>query len=675
MPTRALRLAMKRQEGQALVLALLMMLVLSLAVLTTVNLGHGVHERVRLQNTSDAAAYSMAAMEARAFNFYAFANRAQASHYVSAMVWQSVLSFLYFSEAFLVDVYGVMKSLDPCARPSGLWVPLCEALRAVPYLGEILGLISQVLGVFRGFLSGVVLPALRVADPDRYVGRSLIPAHRVMNGVLAAASTAVMRSTLAQVARTTSEVIAANDPNLGPRDGATSGGALSACLFNRAHMREANGDAAAPANPFRPLLPSAVRDSDKVSRAKRAMGAVANASRFACDRTGPGCPRGWVTDRRPAELWPLPPWLGFVRTLLEHQPEWKWGQTRMLSTGLAKGRPWRTDANFIRDWADAPDAPMAMMAQGDNLGSDDLYQVKLGPPRVGGFANPFSCSAHDDPAKCWGDPQKGRNDDSSRKLPYRYMLKTSIWALNDAEGVPGGIHYRLAYVSPRWPAGRGWAAPRTDASGANSEASIGLSVFSRCVSSGVCPFQVWIANVLGIEDGNHPWPGVVPFSHFEPGQFEQACRASPRDGDPNSSRAAGRAEEFNQPSTWVKLRKSAAEQRNPLADATGAGTNAPALLNDASTVSIELASPGAALTLDDSRAKFRDSAGMNVVSRGQTYYHRPGNWAEMPNFFNPYWRPRLASVWQGRASSPEVSALAEALPPPLDETPQRFLTH
>ena len=34
--------------------------------------------------------------------------------------------------------------------------------------------------------------------------------------------------------------------------------------------------------------------------------------------------------------------------------------------------------------------------------------------------------------------------------------------------------------------------------------------------------------------------------------------------------------------------------------------------------------------------------GINVLSRAQVYYHRPGAWAEPPNFFNPYWGARLA---------------------------------
>src|SRR4051812_48423102 len=111
MLTRTIRNATKRSEGQALVLACLMMLVVAIAVITTVNLGHTVAERVRIQNTADAAAYSTAAMESRAFNFYAFANRTQVSHYVAAMTWQTFDSFIYFVEAFMTDVFGFIATI------------------------------------------------------------------------------------------------------------------------------------------------------------------------------------------------------------------------------------------------------------------------------------------------------------------------------------------------------------------------------------------------------------------------------------------------------------------------------------------------------------------------------------------------------------------------------------
>src|ERR1700687_756800 len=135
----ALCRSLRCKQGQALVLACVLMLVLSISVLTTVHLGHVVVERVRLQNTADAAAYSMAVMEARAFNFYAFANRAQVSHYVSAMAWQSYLSFIYFTEAFLTDMYGMFKTLDKCAGDRSLfWKVACQVLERLPYVGQVI---------------------------------------------------------------------------------------------------------------------------------------------------------------------------------------------------------------------------------------------------------------------------------------------------------------------------------------------------------------------------------------------------------------------------------------------------------------------------------------------------------------------------------------------------------
>src|ERR687893_693516 len=89
----------------------------------------------RLQNTADAAAYSMAAMEARAFNFYAYANRTQVSHYVSAMMWQSLLSLIYFAEAFFTDMYGFMRTLSPCGGSgNAFWKVVCPVLYLIPYI-------------------------------------------------------------------------------------------------------------------------------------------------------------------------------------------------------------------------------------------------------------------------------------------------------------------------------------------------------------------------------------------------------------------------------------------------------------------------------------------------------------------------------------------------------------
>ena len=42
----------------------------------------------------------------------------------------------------------------------------------------------------------------------------------------------------------------------------------------------------------------------------------------------------------------------------------------------------------------------------------------------------------------------------------------------------------------------------------------------------------------------------------------------------------------------------------------------------------------------------------NAVARAMTYYHRPGNWKEHPNFFNPFWRAKLAPVMVGLGNTP-----------------------
>ena len=37
---------------------------------------------------------------------------------------------------------------------------------------------------------------------------------------------------------------------------------------------------------------------------------------------------------------------------------------------------------------------------------------------------------------------------------------------------------------------------------------------------------------------------------------------------------------------------------------------------------------------------------MNAFAAAQVYYHRPGEWREQPNFFNPLWGARLMPVME-----------------------------
>src|SRR5262249_56363089 len=116
-----------------------------------------------------------------------------------------------------------------------------------------------------------------------------------------------------------------------------------------------------PADPTQPIDPQAISESSKASRAKRVMGGIANASRFACDSSGHLCPRGFVTARKMGETLPLPSALNPVRALIDRFVP-KWGQTRMLTFGLARGFDHPQGGNLIRHWRDPPDAPQAMIA-------------------------------------------------------------------------------------------------------------------------------------------------------------------------------------------------------------------------------------------------------------------------------------------------------------------------
>lgn len=685
---------MHRREGQALVLASLMVLILSIAVLATINIGHNINERVRLQNTADAAAYSMAAMEARAFNFYAFSNRTQVSHYVAAMVWQSMLSFVYFLEAFFTDALGVILTANPCGKPDGVkWIAICTVLKALPYVGQILTAFFQALNTIRVVIENAaraIQQTLKATNPDRYIGRFVIPGHRILNQALTALSQVTLYGTMLHLLKTSNDVVLDNDANVDSAATRYASGLLSACILERAHMKEAGVFLRAnPTDLFRALPTPNSKDDDKLARAKRSMGKISNATRFACDQEGGGanlCGPGWVTDRRPGQILPLPGNFGVIRDII-NKLDWKWGQTKMLSFNYGVGKEDGEDRNYIRDWKnDLPDQPIADLTQGDSIGSDDIYQIKIGPdefsiPPLLTVTNPLSCKKNEDPLRCWGDNRKDR--DSTH--PFRNTVKVSIWAQSKAEdpnGVGGGIHWRLVTSTGINPGSKPSDLPNRFAGGfgstPNAYRDVGLNVFEKkIIDTLLVDFRtdVYVANVRPIRDRNHPWEGVVRFPHFEPGDYGDACgEGLGTVGDPGFKNAATRAQEFNQPSTWVVLNKTADQTLNPKKDDTGAGNNKPALLNDSGAMRFAF-TQSPKLTMNNTTRTFLTFKGLNVISRGQAYYHRPGNWTEQPNFFNPYWKPRLASVWQGRYSIPLMTQLEGVLPGPLKQLPQKIITH
>jgi len=52
--------------------------------------------------------------------------------------------------------------------------------------------------------------------------------------------------------------------------------------------------------------------------------------------------------------------------------------------------------------------------------------------------------------------------------------------------------------------------------------------------------------------------------------------------------------------------------------------------------------------------------GLNAFSAAQAYYHRPGDWREVPNFFNPLWGARLMPVTESNAANLVPGLLANS---------------
>jgi HAMP domain-containing protein len=82
-PLQVKRACRRAPRGQALVLASLSLLLLALMVALSFNLSYALRTKTRLQQHSDAMAYSMAIVEARTLNYFAVSNRAIAASYVA----------------------------------------------------------------------------------------------------------------------------------------------------------------------------------------------------------------------------------------------------------------------------------------------------------------------------------------------------------------------------------------------------------------------------------------------------------------------------------------------------------------------------------------------------------------------------------------------------------------
>lgn len=100
---------LRRQQGQALPLALIFLLVLCVGLVVTFNTGQVVNKKVEVTNAADAAAYSVAAEQARAWNLAAYMNRGRVANEVAIAQAVSLNSWMTQINVSAVNIEKVVR--------------------------------------------------------------------------------------------------------------------------------------------------------------------------------------------------------------------------------------------------------------------------------------------------------------------------------------------------------------------------------------------------------------------------------------------------------------------------------------------------------------------------------------------------------------------------------------
>ncbi len=536
----------RNELGQAMPLAAVGVFCMVLGVLATLNLGQAVHQKIKLQNTADAAAYTLAAMEARTFNYIAFLNRAQIAHYNTAMVIQSYMTWVGFHVAMFataVDMLNIVKQ----SVETGTKFPYPANIPYNVVIGFISGLASAMSA-----LRDVSVKAYDIGDE---VGHQIVEAMSIFN------KATLWQSQLARAALLNVHILTGmqnyiekHDKDISFKNGKS---VVLNLLVNMALNSIEYYNAFDNASGMNPYVYGLIRDIKRVSPngdytkhkdeggedAYRLMAELCHATRtpkFVSDRQG--------ADGNTAGL-------SFVAGSAMGQT--KFTKDRKISDNMIKGIG--TEGNY----------PVA-----DTLSSDTYLKSGGGSAPLGIVNVIFVDSKH--------------------------KLGDAIAAYEDE-----GIHWKYK------------------GDGTSGLPSPGKQIFAALGPPVIPPT---LKETMEKKSGNAPWPGFAPYFKFKP----------------NKDRTA----DFGMPSTWIFLNKSHKDFQTETASHSEG--RSPWYAN----WSWKQASGDGVfkeMKLDTTIGGKRNSylfEGLNVISRGQAYYHRPDNWNEHPNFFNPFWRARLAPVGQ-----------------------------
>ncbi|MGN0859719.1 MAG: hypothetical protein ACI4NW_11190 [Stenotrophomonas sp.] len=151
----------KHERGQALILSVAFVAVLSVGVLVMFSNQQSLARKTQLVNAADAAAYSVAVQQARVLNFAAYGNRARVAN-----------------EVAVAQMVGMYSWLNQVHKTSRRIKTTLNAISWVPYIGQVAAMLARVFQAIDVTL-GRVRPLMRQAFDLAIVGLDAI------NGALA----------------------------------------------------------------------------------------------------------------------------------------------------------------------------------------------------------------------------------------------------------------------------------------------------------------------------------------------------------------------------------------------------------------------------------------------------------------------------------------------------------
>ena len=177
-----------RQRGQAIAFVLVTTVIVLLGVVLLYNVSQLTTQKMKLQNTADAAAYSGAVTEARDYNFSAYANRAMVANQVAI--------------AQIVGLTSWARNLDSSFKSGPMaWMP--ETMANLSFLSFMYTIPANIIKAIAGPLKTGMETA----------GKVLTIALDILIAGLYYATTAYHAAMILTVPQTVSDVVTANDPD------------------------------------------------------------------------------------------------------------------------------------------------------------------------------------------------------------------------------------------------------------------------------------------------------------------------------------------------------------------------------------------------------------------------------------------------------------------------------